>query len=206
MDLLNTNLWNQIRYTLYMPIYDIAGRLFTKQRIRSIELLNILPGKRLLIIGAGTGLDLELLPKNIDVTAIDITPAMVDRIKARSKRLGINSQAYVMDGHHLQFEDEQFDYVILHLILAVIPDPYKCISEAERVLKRDGRAVIMDKFLPDGEKASTTRKIINQITGFLFSDINRKVREILKTTSFKLEHEEAAGFGENLRIVLISKQ
>jgi phosphatidylethanolamine/phosphatidyl-N-methylethanolamine N-methyltransferase len=41
-----------------------------------------------------------------------------------------------MDGQDLIFEDKTFDYVILHLILAVIPDPEKCLLEVERVLKK----------------------------------------------------------------------
>ena len=55
---LNTNLWNRLRYTLYTPIYDLlVGRIFTSSRRKSIELLHIQPGEKVLLVGAGTGLD-----------------------------------------------------------------------------------------------------------------------------------------------------
>ncbi len=36
-------------------------------------------GEKLLILGCGTGLDLEYIPKGVDITAVDITPAMVSK-------------------------------------------------------------------------------------------------------------------------------
>ena len=46
-------------------------------RRRSLELLNVQPGERVLIVGAGTGLDLEFLSKKARVIATDLTAAML---------------------------------------------------------------------------------------------------------------------------------
>ena len=75
----NTNRWNRVRYTLYAPFYDLIVRRIGRGRRRAIELLNVQPGERVLIDGCGTGLDLELLPRGCHITAIDITPAMVEK-------------------------------------------------------------------------------------------------------------------------------
>ena len=176
---LNTNTWNRLRYTLYMPAYDLVGRLFTAGRRTSIANLNLQPGQRVLLVGAGTGLDLELLPEGIDVTATDITPVMVGRIRRRAERLGRPVTAQVMDGHALEYDDHSFDAVILHLVLAVIPDPYACLSEAARVLKPGGCIAVYDKFLPEGEAVSSRRSIMNAVAGFLFSEINRQLEPIV---------------------------
>lgn len=203
---LNSNSWNRIRYTVYVPFYDAIVKLFAGQRRRSIELLNIQPGEKVLILGAGTGLDLDYMPKGVSITAIDITPAMVNKIRKRAENLGLQVDFRVMDGQNLEFADESFDCVILHLILAVIPDPYKCIAEVERVLGVNGRAVIFDKFLPEKQKPSIVRKSLNYFTSILFSDINRRLGQILTGTSLNIEHEESAGFNDNFKIALVRKK
>ncbi|MGC1403240.1 MAG: methyltransferase domain-containing protein [Thermodesulfobacteriota bacterium] len=203
---INTNTWNRIRYTLYEPFYDLAAGWFTKQRRRSIALLDLKPSEKVLIVGAGTGLDLEFLPKDLFIAANDITPAMVHQLDRRVRRLGLEVEARVMDGQNLRYGPETFDVAILHLILAILPDPVRCIQEVERVLKKGGRAVIFDKFLPDDQTPSLGRKILNLFTNALATNINRKLGPILKATSLKIVHEEPAGLGGLLKIVLVRKE
>ena len=118
-------MWNRIRYTAWAPGYDaLAGAVgFTEARRRSIGRLNLGPGDRVLLVGAGTGLDLEYLPAGVAITAVDVTPAMLKRLQARAARSGREVSAHVMDARKLQFADESFDAVVMHLIVAVMPDP-----------------------------------------------------------------------------------
>ncbi|WP_223815999.1 class I SAM-dependent methyltransferase [Adhaeribacter rhizoryzae] len=149
---INTNTWNRLRYTLYSPFYNVIGKVFSKSRKRSIELLQVKPTDTVLLVGAGTGLDLDFLPPTAAITATDITPAMVTRLAQRSARLQLPVKALVMDGQQLALPDNAFDKIVLHLILAVIPDPVRCLQEAERVLKPGGNIVVFDKFLPPGHQ------------------------------------------------------
>jgi len=58
---------------------------------------------------------------------------MLARAKSRDTQLNIN---WVLgDSMSLPFPDQHYDYVLLHLILAVVPQPAFCLSEAARVLK-----------------------------------------------------------------------
>jgi ubiquinone/menaquinone biosynthesis C-methylase UbiE len=202
---INTNTWNRIRYTVYQPFYDLVGRWFAKQRRRSIETLSLSPGAKVLLVGAGTGLDLEFLSQGLDVTATDITPAMIQKLASRAENLGLSVKALVMDGQALEYEPETFDAVILHLVLAIIPDPVRCIQEVERVLKKGGRAVIFDKFLPDNQRPSLIRRILNVFTNFAATNINRQLGPILRETSLKMVQEEKAGFSGFFKIVLVEK-
>ena len=66
-------MWNRLRYTVWAPVYDAIARAagFDSARRLSIDRLRLAPSDRVLIVGAGTGLDLDFLPSNVHVTAID---------------------------------------------------------------------------------------------------------------------------------------
>ncbi len=202
---INTNRWNKIRYSLFLPLYDLVAGPLYKQRQRSIALLSPQPDEKVLILGAGTGLDLYYLHQCTNLTAIDITPGMIAFLKFRASRLNISVDARVMDGQSLNFPDDSFDCIILHLIIAVIPDPVRCLLEAERVLKPGGRIVILDKFLPDSAKLSTLRKIANFFTNFMFSDISRKSADIISKTRLKKTDDMDAALGGLFRIIKLVK-
>jgi len=202
---INTNRWNRIRYTLYTPGYDIVARILKDSRRKSIDSLGIKPGDKVLILGAGTGLDLEFLPNDCEITAIDITPSMVERTIKRNNDFNLNLQAMVMDGQALEFADESFDKIILHLILSVIPDPVACIKEVERVLKVDGHAVVYDKFVRKGFTVSLVRRIANLFTNVLFSDITRNFESIASHTRLKVLSDVAADFNGNFRLIKMVK-
>jgi ubiquinone/menaquinone biosynthesis C-methylase UbiE len=79
-----SNWWNRTRYGLYAPVYDWGARPLERGRRRAIERLDVQPDDRILILGSGTGMDLEHLPPGVAVTAIDVTPAMVRRTERRA--------------------------------------------------------------------------------------------------------------------------
>jgi len=203
---INTNTWNRIRYTLYTPGYDLLGRIFSASRNKSISQLQLKPGDNILLIGAGTGLDLEYFPKDCLITATDITPAMIKATIHRNKKLGLNLKALVMDGQTLSFPPESFDAIVLHLILAVIPDPVLCLKEAERVLKPGGKIVVFDKFVPTNQMVSILRKLLNLITNLVASDITRDIETIAGQTRLTIESDIPADLGGNFRILLLSKR
>lgn len=202
---INTNSWNKIRYTLYSPAYDLIGKLLNKMRYKSIKRLGIENGDRVLIIGGGTGLDLNYIESNCSVVATDITPAMVEKMRKRGAKLHLNLSTQVMDAQHLSFPDEYFDKIILHLIIAVLPEPVKAIKEAERVLKRGGKMVVLDKFIKKGHKPSYIRQLLNMITNLLFSDITRSFEDIASSTALTTITDEDAEPTGNFRIILLSK-
>lgn len=199
---INTNRWNRIRYTAFAPLYDRVAS-FGTQRRRSIELLDLKPGERVLIVGAGTGADLLYLPAGVEVVAGDITPAMVERVRRRAAGLRREVTAEVMDGQALPLPDDSFDAVILHLVVAVIPDPVACLREAARVLRPGGRAVVFDKFVPDDRDPSVARRALNVVTNALFSDVTRQLGPLLTGTGLRVVHREPAALGGRFEIALL---
>lgn len=197
--------WNRVRYTGYAPVYDTLVRPLATGRQRAIELMAPRPGQQVLIVGAGTGLDLPFLPRDALTTAVDLTTAMLRRAAARGAQLQREAAFCVMNGQELAFADASFDGILLHLILAVVPDPYACIREATRVLKPGGRISVFDKFLPDHGTASGQRRMLNWATRFLFSDINRQLGPLLTSAALTVLHDEPARMHGAYRIVIATR-
>lgn len=171
----------------------------------TFQSLEVKKDDKVLIVGAGTGLDLEFLPSDCEVVATDITPSMVERIKKRNMRLVRNVKAIVMDGQSLEFADKSFDKIILHLILAVVPDPIACIKESERVLKQGGQIVVFDKFVRKNKKASLIRKFANVFVNFLFSDITIDFESIVNNSGLTVLSDKDADFNGNFRLIKLIK-
>jgi len=190
--------WNRLRYSLYAPVYDqVVARLplFREGRRRAIALAQLQRGERLLLVAAGTGLDLELVPAGVEIVATDISPAMVSRIKARAAALRRPVRAEVMDAGALAFPDASFDCVGLHLALAVVPDPVRAIREATRVLRPGGRITIFDKFAADDERPSIVRRVLDVPSTLLFTSLTRRLGPLVDAAGLELRVREPAGLG-----------
>jgi ubiquinone/menaquinone biosynthesis C-methylase UbiE len=199
--------WNRLRYTAWAPAYDAAARVagFDAARRLSIDRLQLAPGDRVLIVGAGTGLDLAFLPADVVVTAIDVTPAMLKQLERRAASDGRSVTTHIMDARQLPFADASFDAVIMHLILAVMPEPERGVREAVRILKPGRRIAVFDKFLRDDERPSLKRRLLNTVAKPLFSDLNRRLGPLIAGLPLVIEHDEPAAFGGTYRAVTLRR-
>lgn len=150
-------------YSLIAPLYDLAiARPLLTARTRSLRSLPIDVAGKVLLSGVGTGLDLPLLPKLHQYAALDFNAAMLSRARLRGAKLldeGLQVKWVLGDSMALPFPDAQFDHVVLHLILAVVPQPAQCLGEAARVLKPGGTIIIFDKFLRPRQTALLRRAL-----------------------------------------------
>ncbi|HSP00520.1 MAG TPA: methyltransferase domain-containing protein [Thioalkalivibrio sp.] len=147
-------------YTLWAPIYDLlVDRATRVPRRRSLERLGDIHGQQILLPGVGSGLDFPHLPAGAHYHGLDLTPAMLVRARRLADSLGLDMHLDEGDAMALPYEDARFDVVILHLILAVVPDPARALSEAVRGARPGARLLILDKFLRPGQKAPLRRMI-----------------------------------------------
>jgi len=63
------------------------------------------------------------------------------------------------DSMRLPFAPSSFDIVVLHLIVAVVPDPAAALAEAARVTRTGGTLLVLDKFLRPGRSAPLRRML-----------------------------------------------
>ena len=179
-------------YTLLAPIYDslVSSESLDACRKKSLSRMNDTRNKNLLVNGIGSGLDIPYLADDASYIGTDITPAMLDRAEARSNNYTADITFKIADSQTLPFEDNSFDAIIMHLILAVVPRPELALQEASRVLKPGGHIYLFDKFIKPGQLA-ITRRFLDIFLRHIATRTNVVFESILNTCpQLTLIHDE----------------
>jgi len=95
-------------------------------------------------IAIGTGRNLPHYPPDVQLTGIELSPAMLELARARARELGRQVDLRVGDVQALEFPDESFDTVVSTLTLCTIPDDRVAVAEVRRVLRPDGRFLLLE--------------------------------------------------------------
>ena len=194
-------------YTLLAPVYDslVSGPI-DPYREKSLARLNEISDKKILINGIGSGLDIPYLPIGANYIGTDITPAMLSRAEKRAKNSSLNIDFQVADSQALPFKNESFDIIIMHLILAVVPNPVLALQEASRVLKPGGQIHIFDKFLKPGQLA-IGRRLLSIFIQHIATRTDVVFEDVLKTCpDLELTHDEPALAKGWFRLIELHKQ
>ncbi len=190
-------------YTLIAPFYDAAlDRATRAARKHSLSALPDTPSS-VLLAGVGTGLDLPHLPRQHRYVGFDLTEGMLRR--ALPRVTGIDFTALRGDAQHLPLADASFDAAVLHLILAVVPEPRLCLREIERVVRPGGRVLVFDKFLRRGQPA-LLRRLANPILRRVATRLDVIFEEVLEhTPGLVVEHDQPALAGGWFRMIRLRR-
>src|SRR5947207_7075076 len=98
-------------YDKLAKVYDLFfGPTLHPGRLQAIKRMNIQAGERVLEVGVGTGINLDLYPGAAAITGIDYTASMLEKARERAaKRDGTNVRLLQMDAADLKFADNAFD-------------------------------------------------------------------------------------------------
>jgi trans-aconitate methyltransferase len=120
--------WNPDRYAR-------NARFVAELGMPVVDLLNPLPGERILDLGCGDGaLTAKLVALGCRVVGVDSSPEQIEAARAR----GLD--AHVVDARNLRFEAE-FEAVFSNAVLHWIPQADAAIAGVGRALKPGGRFV-----------------------------------------------------------------
>jgi ubiquinone/menaquinone biosynthesis C-methylase UbiE len=188
-------------YRLLAPVYDLViRRASAPLRAASLARLPAGAGARVLVAGIGTGLDLPHLPPGNRYVGIDLTAAMLARVPRHGDLALVRG-----DAMRLPFADAAFDFVVLHLIVAVVPEPGRCLAETERVLNAGGRALVLDKFLRPGERAPL-RRVLNAVSSRLATRLDVVLEDALAAAPrLAIESDAPVLAGGWFRSVVLAK-
>jgi len=107
------------------------------------KLLSKATGK-ILDVACGTGLNIPWFPASSDITAVDLSPNMLEVARTTAAKLGLNANFAVMDAENLEFADGSFDTVVSTLSTCTFPDPVKALQAMKRVCRPNGLILLLE--------------------------------------------------------------
>ncbi len=131
---------------LYRYLDDLRDMFKWRRHLATTEMdLDSLEGRRVLEIGSGGGAHSALFKRyGAHMTSVDIT---AERVISTARKMslikegtGISVQS---DAENLPFIDDSFDIVYSNGVLHHSENTERCIQEVNRVLKKNGRAMLM---------------------------------------------------------------
>jgi len=120
------------------------------------------PEGRLLEIGVGTGRNLSYHREGHSVVAIDISPGMLAKAKAKARKLRLSVDLRLMDAQHMDFPDESFDAAVATFVFCSVPDPVLGLAEVRRVIKPGGKVFLLEHVL---SKRQPIRWMMERLNG-----------------------------------------
>jgi SAM-dependent methyltransferase len=100
---------------------------------------------RVLELGAGTGINVELYPEVIEeLVLVEPDAHMAKRLRVRTAKSAREVTIVEAPAEELPFESDHFDTAVATLVFCTIPDPAGALDELGRVLKPGGRLLFIE--------------------------------------------------------------
>ena len=135
------NAWDQIAEGYDQFVTDTEIWLANK----ALELVDLQPGLYFLDVAAGCGgLSLPAARLGAKVLATDWSAEMIRRFEMRVNKENLpDAKGKVMNGHHLELEDNFFDVAASQFGVMLFPDLPKALREMVRVTKPGGKVLLI---------------------------------------------------------------
>lgn len=182
------------------PVYDLVyGSMLQPGRRRAVARMVLGPGERVLEIGVGTGMGLDLYPRWARVTGIDLSQAMLDRARTRVADLAARAHIELreMDATSLAFSDGSFDVVYAPYILNVVPNPIAVAMEMRRVCRPGGRIILLNRFRSHGRLLGRVDDAVSTLSALTGTRWNLPMQPFLTEVPLfpiSIERVNVAGF------------
>lgn len=186
------------RLTFLYPVIDLFLRSQKRKLFRQI---NNLDYGRLLEVGVGNGTHFKYYNTH-KITCIDTSTGMLTRARKHLKK---NIELVHMNGEHLLFPNEDFDYVVLSHVIAVVDDPDKLFEEVYRVLKPNGKIFILNHFTPNNWLMYVDQ-IFEKISKIFFFKSVFDISSVRSIEKFNLVTDINAGLFSYFRILVYEKK
>ena len=181
------------RYNRIAFLYDLMEAPMERLRFASWrrKLMGHIAGPTALEVGVGTGKNLIFYPDDLDITAIDLSPRMLERARKRANKLNLNVNLQEMDVLHLNFADDSFDTVFATFVFCSVPDPIAGLQELRRACKPDGKLLLLEHMRPENFVLGLIFDLFNPIiVRMMGANINRRTINNIRQAGWQIKAEE----------------
>lgn len=135
-------------------LYDFMARRAETGGLGELRstLLRDLEGD-ILEIGAGTGASLPHYEQASRVVALEPDPSMAKRLPEKVAAARVPVEVVAGSAEAVPYPDESFDVVVSTFMLCSVEDPTAVLAEARRVLRPDGKLVVLEHVRGEGRTA-----------------------------------------------------
>lgn len=99
---------------------------------------------KILDVACGTGSNFSMFLPTSEITAVDLSPRMLEIAQQKATTLNLSVQIRVMDAQKLDFPDGSFDSVTSTLSTCTFPDPIQALQEMKRVCRPNGLILLLE--------------------------------------------------------------
>jgi ubiquinone/menaquinone biosynthesis C-methylase UbiE len=195
------------KYNIISKFYDLFELVTEKYAISKYrsKLTDIIKGK-VLEVGAGTGKNFKYYPQGTGLTAIDFSSGMLKKAYKRKIILKLdNIRIEQMDIQNMQYENESYDQVVSTFVFCTVPDPQKGMQEVYRVLKPDGKFILIEHMRRKHMVVNLMLYVMNFFSKILLgTSMVRDTRNTLKKQNFKIIREENL-FLDVVKFIIVKK-
>jgi ubiquinone/menaquinone biosynthesis C-methylase UbiE len=189
-------------YSWIARAYDLAFPLLPFWRRWLSAALPHLIGPRVLEVSFGTGWLLCQYADRFEAHGIDLNAAMLQVAARNLRRRGLTARLQRANVEALPYPAETFDTVLNTMAFSGYPNANAAMSELRRVLKPQGRLVMIDVNYPDDNNLpGRTLMGIGRVSGDLIRDMNR----LFQAFEFDANDTEIGGFG-SIHLYLATKR
>lgn len=176
-------------YRRYARYYDfVFGAIFHPGRKSAIEHLHCRPGDRILEVGVGTGLSLEMYPEGVKVVGIDLSNEMLAKARTRVEGGKLEQVELLaqMDALKMTFPDGSFDKVVAMYVATVVPDAEQLMREIRRVCKPGGMIILLNHFQNKHPLIRRCEAVVQPLAKYVGFHPDFPLEDFLRKTSFKV--------------------
>ena len=137
-------------------------------------------------LALGTGLDTPHFPKGLNITALDISPRMIEFAQERMAAYDGTIEAHVMDVHDMPFADDTFDMVVTSCTFCSVPRPVEGLKALHRVRKPGGKLLMFEHTGSRWYPFRYMMTLMTLITRKLGPDMNRPTVANVRAAGFKI--------------------
>jgi ubiquinone/menaquinone biosynthesis C-methylase UbiE len=184
-------------YEKEAPRYDRTMGVFERMLFKDARrwVCSRAEGKTL-ELAIGTGLNLPPYPAGVELTGIELSPAMLERAQQRATELGRHAELRLGDATALEFADASFDSVVCTFSLCTIPHDAAAVAEVRRVLRPGGRFAFAEHVRSPRKLVRGGQRLLDPLTvRFMADHLVREPLEHLERLDFAVDPLERYSWG-----------